>query len=101
MQARHVLVVLLCIAGPTFFFWSQRYMKKKVAEAGKVEEYKQKKAAVMGVIYPIVGALFIGEMLFNWNSMPPENRILAYPVIAVGVALIIYGLYKIWRNRLG
>ena len=76
-------------------------MKKKVAEAGKVEEYKQKKAAMAGVVYPIVGALFIGEVLFNWNSMPPENRILVYPVIVVGVALILYGLYKMRRNRLG
>ena len=93
------LVVVICVAFFAFYFWSRRYLKGKVVEANKEEAYKQTKAVLAGYTYPIAGAGMIGIVLVNLNGIPQENRVIAYVLVAVGVALIFYGVYVVLRNR--
>jgi hypothetical protein len=50
------------------------------------------------VLYPIYGVLLIEMVLFYWNSIPDENRGFAYAFIVFGIALILYGVYKMRRR---
>jgi len=80
---------------------AQKLHEKKAAEIGKAEEYRKSQTLATTIAYPLWGVVMIGIAVFNWSSMPPENRVLAYTFIAIGVALVLYGIYKMRRNRLG
>ena len=87
------MVALICVASFGFYAWSQRYIKAKVAEANKVNEYKKLNSAWRGIVFPISGVLLIAYSLFNWDRMPPENAPIGYLFIGFGVLAILYGAY--------
>jgi hypothetical protein len=50
-----ILAFAICIVGACFYFWATRYLKNKVAEANKTEEYNRNKAAVGAITYSVAG----------------------------------------------
>jgi uncharacterized membrane protein len=83
-----------------FYAWVRRYRQRKASELDGMNAYKLKRAAVSGIVFPSVGVLFIAIVLFNWRSMPRENRLVGIMFIAWGAGMIVYGLYKMWSaNR--
>jgi hypothetical protein len=100
-QTESILVVLICIATVGFYLVSQRYLKDKAAEANKVDEYKNAKAAWSRVSYPIAGTLLIAFSLFSLGRIPPENTPLVFVFIAFGVALILYGVFSWYKKTHG
>jgi hypothetical protein len=95
----YVLAIAICAVAAVLYFWTQRLLKNKAAEMGKVGAYNQNKAAASAIIYPIVGMLLIGVMLFNWNRIPPENTGLAIGFIVFAAALIVYGFVRWYKMR--
>lgn len=94
-----ILVVAICVVAAAAYFGSQRYLKNKAAGISKVEAYSQKKAAVGALVYPIVGLVLLGVMLFQWNRIPPENIGLAIGFIVFAAVLILYGSFKWFKMR--
>ena len=96
---KSILVVAVCVVAGGLYFWSRSYLKNKATELNRVEGYNQKRGVISAIIYPLVGLVLIGVMLFNWNRIPPENTGLAIGFIVFAAVLIVYGFFRWYKLR--
>ena len=90
--------IIFIIGVLTFYFWSKRYLKNKVAESGKTEEFKRNKAQMSAFLYPLIGLVLIAMIVFQWRTLPPGNEPIAFIFIGLGFTAILYGLFKGLRS---
>ena len=98
-STENILSYLIFVAWLSFFIWYMRRAKLKAAQLNKAQEFERAKMRGGAVIYPAIGALLIGMMLFNWQSVPQGNEPVVFLITGLGVISILFGLYKLYRLR--
>lgn len=77
--------------------WLRQYGKAQAAKANKTEQYERRSAYGNAIGFIFSGLLIQLVVLINWTSIPPGNEPIAAPVIIIGLASVVFGLYKLYR----
>jgi len=74
--------------------WQERRNRAKAAKGNKTDEYNKLKVYSSAFAFILSGLVFQLSML---SSLPPGNEPIAAIGIIIGLAFIVFGLYKVYR----
>lgn len=80
-----------------FLKWLRQYGKTQAAKINKTEEYERRSAYGNAIGYIFGGLLIQAVVLINWSSIPPGNEPIVAITIIIGLASVLFGLYKVYR----
>jgi hypothetical protein len=94
-----VMITIISVAWLSFTFWTNWSARKKAEKLGKLQEYKEKKGRLNAVVYILIGSLILGLMWFSWSAVLAGNFGPTYFSVALGLALILYGVFRFYRLK--
>ncbi len=91
------LLFLIWLGFIGFFWWRRAQYKKRIVAQGRAAEYERARTKITRIFYPLIGIVVIGMIVRDWPTLPPESKLLALFIGALGLAALLYGLTR-WRT---
>ncbi len=96
------LFLLVVVSGVTLaYLWLRRRTRQQLTEGDQESRRKLGRShlRIAGITSSIAGTVFIVAMLVIWPAVPAGNEPFVLGFVGFGLALVLYGVYKLYRSR--